>query len=101
MGFFSKARNKIKKIIPKEVRPFIPYAAAMIPGMAALGPIRWRVYIFKASLARLATDDEADLKDALRAGAFAAAPAALDSGITSLTKYSGDTGKFKGLTKFC
>jgi hypothetical protein len=38
MGFFSKARNKIKKIIPKEIRPFVPYAAAMIPGMA-VGPI--------------------------------------------------------------
>jgi hypothetical protein len=98
MGFFSGARRKIKKLIPKEVRPFIPYAAAMIPGMAALGPIGGA--FTKASLARLATDDEADLKDALRAGAFAAAPAALDSGITSLTKYSGDTGKFKGLTKF-
>jgi hypothetical protein len=32
MGFFSGARRKIKKLIPKEVRPFIPYIAAAIPG---------------------------------------------------------------------
>ena len=32
MGFFSGLRRKVKKFIPKEVRPFIPYAAAMIPG---------------------------------------------------------------------
>jgi hypothetical protein len=32
MGFFSGARRKIKKLIPKEVRPFIPYIAALIPG---------------------------------------------------------------------
>jgi hypothetical protein len=91
MGFFSKARNKIKKIIPKEIRPFVPYLATMIPGMAALGPIGGA--FTKASLARLATDDEADLKDALRAGTLAAAPAAINKGIASLagtTSAAGD-----------
>jgi hypothetical protein len=91
MGFFSKARNKIKKIIPKEIRPFVPYLATMIPGMAALGPIGGA--FTKASLARLATDDEADLKDALRAGTLAAAPAAINKGIASLagtTNAAGD-----------
>ena len=61
MGFFSGVRRRIKKLIPKEVRPFIPYAAAAIPGLAALGPIGGA--FTKASLARLATDDEADIKD--------------------------------------
>jgi len=98
MGFFSGLRRKVKKLIPKEVRPFIPYAAAMIPGFQGLGAIGGS--FTKAALARGLTDDEADLKDVLRAGAFAAAPAALDSGIAGLTKYSGDTGKFKGLSKF-
>ena len=91
MGFFSGVRRKIKKLIPKELRPFIPYAAAMIPGMAALGPIGGA--FTKASLARLATDDEADLKDALRAGALAAAPAAINKGVASLagtTNAAGD-----------
>ena len=91
MGFFSGIRRRIKKIIPKEVRPFIPYAAAMIPGMAALGPIGGA--FTKASLARLATDDEADLKDAFRAGALAAAPAAINKGVASLagtTNAAGD-----------
>jgi len=32
MGFFSGVRRRIKKLIPKEVRPFIPYIAAAIPG---------------------------------------------------------------------
>ena len=37
MGFFSGARRKIKKLIPKEVRPFIPYAAAAFPFAAPAG----------------------------------------------------------------
>ena len=82
MGFFSGVRRRIKKIIPKEVRPFIPFIAAAIPGMAALGPIASP--FTKAALAKIATDDEADLKDALRTGAIAAAPAALSKGVTSL-----------------
>ena len=81
MGFFSGIRRRIKKIIPKEVRPFIPFIAAAVPGMAALGPIASP--FTKAALARIATDDEADVKDALRAGAIAAAPAAISKGVTS------------------
>ena len=56
MGFFSKVRKRIKKIIPKEIRPFVPYAAALIPGgpfaaggmMASLGGNQF----LKAALAR-------------------------------------------------
>ena len=82
MGFFSGIRRRIKKIIPKEIRPAIPFLAAAVPGMAALGPIASP--FTKAALAKIATDDEADLKDALRTGAIAAAPAALSKGVTSL-----------------
>jgi|5_EtaG_2_1085323.scaffolds.fasta_scaffold37119_1 hypothetical protein len=82
MGFFSGIRRRIKKLIPKEIRPAIPFLAAAVPGMAALGPIASP--FTKAALAKIATDDEADLKDALRTGVIAAAPAALSKGVTSL-----------------
>jgi hypothetical protein len=31
MGFFSGIRRRIKKLIPKEVRPAIPFIAAALP----------------------------------------------------------------------
>ncbi len=38
MGFFSKIRKKVKKIIPKEIRPFVPYLlAGMTGGATGLG----------------------------------------------------------------
>ena len=38
MGFFSGIRRRVKKLIPKEIRPAIPLlAAAILPGMA--GPL--------------------------------------------------------------
>jgi hypothetical protein len=72
MGFFSGARRKIKKLIPKEVRPFIPYAAAMIPGAGVgLGAFsKSNPMMYKALMAggtRFATDDEASIKDVARA----------------------------------
>jgi hypothetical protein len=75
MGFFSKVRKRIKKLIPKEVRPFVPYAAAMLPGIGGLAGAYGK--FANAALARAATDDEADLKDIARTGIFAAAPTAL------------------------
>ena len=96
MGFFSKVRRRIKKIIPKEIRPFIPYAAALLPGGMGLtgGLAKFGGSQFlKAGIARALTDDEADLKDILRTGAFAAAPTALDAGIGSLDSTQG-IGKF-------
>jgi hypothetical protein len=80
MGFFSSARKRIKKLIPKEVRPFVPYMAAMIPGGMGLsgGLAKFGGSQFlKAALAKGLTDDEADLKDIARTGIFAAAPTAL------------------------
>ena len=70
MGFFSGIRRRIKKIIPKEIRPAIPFiAAAMIPGagVAGLGPIKSK--FLTSAIARGLSDDEADVKDIFRAGA--------------------------------
>ena len=84
MGFFSGLRRKVKKLIPKEIRPFVPYAAAMIPGIGGLAGGYGK--FANAALARMATDDEANLKDVLRAGTFAAAPNIIDAGIGGLDK---------------
>ena len=97
MGFFSKIRKRIKKIIPKEIRPFVPYAAALIPGgpfaAGGLGASLGGNQFLKAALARGLTDDEASIKDIARAGIFAAAPTALDTGIGALDSTQG-IGKF-------
>ena len=83
MGFFSGIRRRIKKLIPKEVRPAIPFiAAAALPGIPGINSAIANQFT-KAALAKMATDDEADLKDALRTGALAAAPAAISRGVTS------------------
>ena len=91
MGFnpFKKARKFVKKIIPKEIRPFIPYiAAAMGPASFATTGIFSNPAITKALLAggtKFATDDEANLKDIGITAALAAAPTALD-------QFAGPTG---------
>jgi len=87
MGFFSKIRRKVSKFIPKEVKPFLPYIAAAIPGgpfaaQGIMGAYSGAGNAFlKASLARGASDEDASLKDALRTGAFAAAPQAIGTGL--------------------
>ena len=64
---FKSARKRVKKLIPKEIRPFIPYiAAAMGPAGLASSGIFSNPAVTKALIAggtRFATDDEADLKD--------------------------------------
>ena len=83
MGFFSGIRRRVKKLIPKEIRPAIPFLAAMIPG----GPLTGNLARFggnaflKAAAAKAASDDEANLRDILRTGTIAAAPAALGEGL--------------------
>ena len=102
MGFFKKVfrpvRKIAKKIIPKEVRPFLPYIAAGFgPGIAgkafgsglgtALGQ---RALIAAATSA--ATDEQGD---PLRAGILAAAPGAISGGLGQVaTKFApvGDAG---------
>ena len=90
MGLFKKARKFVKKIIPKEIRPFIPYIAAAF-GPAGLAGTKFATLnpaFQKAILAggtKFATDDEADLKDIGVTAALAAAPTALD-------QFAGPTG---------
>jgi hypothetical protein len=94
MGFFSGARRKIKKLIPKEVRPFIPYAAAMIPGAKlGLGAFaQSNPAMYKALMAggtKFLSDDEANLKDVGITAALAAAPSALSEFGTPATTAPG------------
>ena len=75
---FKSARKRVKKLIPKEIRPFIPYiAAAMGPAGLASSGIFSNPAVTKALIAggtRFATDHEADLKDIGITAALAAAP---------------------------
>jgi len=93
MGFFSGIRRRIKKIIPKEIRPAIPFiAAAMIPGagVAGLGPVKSK--FLTSAIARGLSDDEADVKDIFRAGALAAAPTAISGGLGDFAQKYGAVG---------
>ena len=85
---FKKARRTIKKLIPKEIRPFVPYIAAAIPGLGmgigALGAQSAMGSFLRAGIAKGLTDDEANLGDVLRTGAIAAAPQAISKGLGSL-----------------
>ncbi len=79
MGFFSGIRRRIKKIIPKEIRPAIPFILAATPLAGAAGPLAGiqSAAMRKAIVAGAAkglSDDEADLKDVLRTSAIAATP---------------------------
>ena len=84
MGFFSGVRRRIKKLIPKEIRPFVPYAAAFLPGGMGLSGNLLKFggdKFLKAALARGLTDDEASIKDIARTGILAAAPTAIGEGL--------------------
>ena len=86
---FKKARKAVKKIIPKEIRPALPYITAAYLGPAGgLGTLTGKQLALKAAIAggtRFATDDEADLKDIARTSALSVAPDALG-------KFAGPTG---------
>jgi len=95
MGLFKKAkrlvkkpRKFIKKLIPKEIRPFVPYiAAAMGPAGLASSGIFANPAVTKALIAggtKFATDDEADLKDIGITAALAASPDLIKQGSSSL-----------------
>ena len=88
----------LKKIIPKEIRPFVPYAAAMLPGIGGLAGAYGK--FANAALARAATDDEADLKDIARTGIFAAAPTIISEGAGSMASNYASKGTDSGMFKF-
>ena len=104
MGFFSGIRRRVKKLIPKEIRPALPFimAAAPIPGLGSLASRGLADQFLKAALTKAATDDEAGIKDILRTGAIAAAPQAVGKGLGSLAprfaSKGTDTEMFKMLT---
>lgn len=98
--FIKKVRRRIKKIIPKEIRPAVPFIAAAInPAMfganmaafSASNPLMYKALI--AAGTKAATDDEAKLKDIARTGILAAAPDAISGGLTK----GGDALIAKGL----
>ena len=89
MGFFSGIRRRIKKLIPKEVRPFVPYAAALIPGLQGIGGLSAAKSKFLTSaITKGLIDDEADFKDVATAGILAAAPTALEGYVQNLPQGS-------------
>ena len=94
MGFFSGIRRRIKKLIPKEIRPAVPFVAAYFggPALAAkfqgLSPAMAKALI--AGGTKFASDDEADIKDVARVSALAAAPDVIEGGLGTLAeKYPG------------
>ena len=101
---FRKARKTIKKIIPKEIRPFLPYVAAAIPGAqglaslnAFMGPTAQKALL--AASTRFATDDEADLKDLGITAALAATPDLISKGTDKLAAGDGRIAEFLNKTK--
>ena len=87
MGFFSGIRRRIKKIIPKEIRPALPFILAATPLAGAAGPLAGiqSAALRKALVAGAAkglSDDEAGVKDILRTSALAAAPDAISGGLS-------------------
>ena len=111
MGFnpFRAAKKAVKKVtkavssaIPKQLRPYAPYAAAFIPGgmglSAGLQSMGGSAFL-KAAIARGMIDPDADLKDVLKTGIMAAAPQAISSGVGSLGQGSGRVADFLNKTK--
>ena len=90
-----KVRKVISKIIPKEIKPVLPYAALMIPGLQGAGGLFANMGITNAlaqkaiisGLTRGITDDQAKFGDIARAGALAIAPDVIQSGLGSLGSY--------------
>ena len=102
MGLFKKVfkpiRKVAKKIIPKEIRPFLPYIAAAF-GPATAGLTFARVLgtaLAQRGLIAAATSAATDEQgDPLRAGILAAAPGAISGGLGKVaTKFApvGDAG---------
>ena len=90
-----KIRRTISKIIPKEIKPVLPYAALMIPGLQGASGLFANMGITNAlaqkaiisGLTRGITDDQAKFGDIARASALAIAPDVIQSGLGSLGQY--------------
>jgi len=85
----------LDKIIPNEIKPILPYAALMIPGLQGAGGLFANMGITNtlaqkaiiSGLTRGLTDDQAEFKDIARASALAIAPDVIQSGLGSLGDY--------------
>ena len=90
MGLLRKIRRRIKKLIPKEIRPAAPFIAAAIPGLGmglgALGTKSALGSFLRAGIVKGLSDDEADLGDVLKTASIAAAPQAISKGLGSISQ---------------
>ena len=85
----------ISKIIPNEIKPILPYAALMIPGLQGVGGLLSQYGISNPMIQKMLisgatrglTDSNAGFKDILRTGALAVAPDIIQSGLGSLGDY--------------
>jgi len=105
MGFFKKVfrpvRKIAKKIIPKEVRPFLPYvAAAFGPATAGLTGTAFAKAAAQKALMAAATSAATDEQgDPLRAGLLAITPDVIGAGATKLGSGDGRIAEFLNKTK--
>ena len=90
MGLLRKIRRRIKKLIPKEIRPAAPFIAAAIPGLGmglgALGTKSALGSFLRAGVVKGLSDDEADLGDVLKTASIAAAPQVISKGLGSISQ---------------
>ena len=90
MGLLRKIRRRIKKLIPKEIRPAAPYIAAAIPGLGmGLGALSAKSALgsfLRAGVVKGLSDEEADLKDVLKTASIAAAPQVISKGLGSISQ---------------
>ena len=87
---FRAPRKFVRKVIPKEIRPFAPYIAAGMVGPAGITSLDLKQGMSRALLAGLTTgvvDDEADFRDVLRTGVTAALPNIIKGGSEKLGDY--------------
>ena len=90
MGFLKKIfrapRKFVRKVIPKEIRPFVPYIAAGMVGPTGIMGIKSQGLsrALLAGLTRGVVDDEADFRDVLRTGVTAALPNIIKSGSSAI-----------------
>jgi len=82
----------VRKIIPRELKPFAPYiAASFVPGggfggPGILGSQGWGRFL-TAAATRGAVDEDANIKDSLMSGIIAASPNIIQSGGEKLGGY--------------
>ena len=108
MGFFKKVfrpiRKVAKKIIPKEIRPALPFIASAAFGPAGMFGGVGSQYVSNAALRQAlaagitsaATDEDGN---PLRAAGLAAAPALLSQGVGALGQGTGSIADFVNKTK--